>query len=103
MPAGKFQAFKIEAEGTWRNSFNPTPQSVGSVSQVDSSGAVVVVKNQKPTVAAPIVGRLFRTYWFVPEVKREVKSVEEQFTTTGSLSGKSTWELESYQMAGRNK
>jgi hypothetical protein len=101
VPAGKFQAFKVEAEGTWRDEFNPTPLTTGSSSQVDKDGAVIVVKNQKPTVQPPITGRMFRTYWYVPAIKREVKSVEEQFTTDGSLAGKSMWELESYMLDGQ--
>ena len=101
VPAGKFQAFKIEAEGTWRDTFNATPVSVGSVAQVDGDGASMVMKNQKSTVPAPVMGRMFRTYWYVPSIKRAVKSVEEQFSSTGSLSGKNTWELESYVLDGQ--
>ena len=100
VPAGTFQAFKIEAEGTWRDEFNPTPMTLGSASQIDKDGAVIVVKNQKPFTPASLTGKIFRTYWYVPAVKREVKSVEEQFSSDGSLSGESTWELESSQVDG---
>jgi hypothetical protein len=100
VPAGKFQALKVEAEGTWYNELNPTPSSVGSVSEVDASGATVVVKNQKSTVSAPITGKIFRTYWYVPAIKRDVKNIEEDFTTDGFLSKRSTWELESYGLDG---
>jgi hypothetical protein len=99
--AGKFLAFKVEAEGTWRDEFNPTPLSTNSVSQIDKGGAQIVVKNQNPTVPDPIMGRIFRTYWYVPAVKREVKSIEEQFKSDGTLSSKSTWELEAYTLAGQ--
>ena len=102
VPAGKFQAFKVEAEGTWRNEFNPTPLSAESVSQVDKNGAVIVLKNQKPSVPTPIKGRIFRTYWYVPAIKRDVKSIEEQFTSDGSLSSKNTRELESYKLDGKD-
>jgi hypothetical protein len=97
---GKFQAFKVEAEGTWRDEFNPTPMTTGSTSQIDKDGAVIVVKNLKPFIPAPITGKIFRTYWYVPAIKREIKSIEEQFTTDGSLASKSTWELDSYMLDG---
>ena len=98
--AGKFQAFKVEAEGTWRDEFNPTPLTTGSASQTDKDGAVIVLKNQNPSVPAPTTGKLFRTYWYVPVIKREIKNIEEQFTADGSLASRSTWELESYMLDG---
>ena len=100
VPAGKFRALKVEAGGTWHNVFNETPMSTGSVSQVDKDGAVLVLKNQQPTVPPPVMGRYFRTYWYVQAAKRAVKAVEEEFSSNGTLSTKSTWELESYQLAG---
>jgi hypothetical protein len=101
VPAGKFQAFKVEVEGTWQNEFNPTPLSAGSVSQVDQNGATIVMKNQKPTVPAPVIGRMFRSYWYVPAIKRDVKSIEEEFTTDGGLASRNTWELESFILDGQ--
>jgi hypothetical protein len=101
VPAGTFRAFKVEAEGTWRDEFNPTPLTAGSATQMDKDGSVIVVKNQRPMTPAPLTGKIFRSYWFVPAVKREIKNVEEQFNSDGSLATRSTWELESFSLDGQ--
>jgi len=101
--AGTFQAFKIEAEGNWLDEYNPTALKSEAASQIDKGGATVVVRNQRPTTPAPATGKIFRTYWYVPAIKREVKNVEELFSPSGSLASKSTWELESFMVDGKGK
>jgi hypothetical protein len=102
VPAGKFRAVKVEGEGTWYNEFKPTAATSGAVTKQDSSGATIVMNNQKSTTPAPATGRIYRSYWFSPEVKREVKFVEEEYATDGALMKRNTWELESYALDGQS-
>lgn len=46
-----------------------------------------------------VTGRLYQAYWYALEVKREVKSVEENYDTNGVRSARFTIELESYKVA----
>ena len=48
--------------------------------------------------AETVTGRLYQA-WYAPEVKREIKSVEENYDTNGVRSARFTNELESYKVA----
>ncbi len=49
--------------------------------------------------AETVTGRLYQAYWYAPAVKREVKSVEENYDTSGVRNARFTNELESYRIA----
>ena len=96
--AGTFKALKIEADGEWYNEFLPTDIVAGSRIEAGASGSSVTVQSRNPTTPGPATGKYYKAIWYAPEVKREVKSVEETFSSGGSLSNRTTAELDSYQM-----
>jgi hypothetical protein len=46
-----------------------------------------------------VTGRLYKAFWYVPSVKRWIKTDEEYFNTSGARSEVSSDELESYKLA----
>ena len=96
--AGTFKALKIEADGEWYNEFLPTNIVAGSRIEAGASGSSVTVQSRNPTTPGPATGKYYKAIWYAPEVKREVKSVEETFSSGGSLSNRTTAELDSYQV-----
>lgn len=46
-----------------------------------------------------VSGRTYKAFWYVPEVKRCVKSVEEYYAHGGVRSESYTSELESFKLA----
>ena len=97
VPAGKFKALKIEAEGSWTGEIAPrTTASLANQAGAQGTTAVAQTLNVKEET---VTGRLYQAYWYAPEVKREVKSVEENYDTIGVRSARFTNELESYKVA----
>ena len=97
VPAGKFNALKIEAEGKWTAQLEPT-SVVAQGAQV-SANDTTMVTHAKKIQAGTITGRFYKAFWYVPEVKRWVKSTEEFFSTAGLRTQSFVDELESYQVA----
>ena len=44
-----------------------------------------------------VSGRIYRAYWYVPDIKRYVKSVEESYNSSGFRTYRLTEELDSYK------
>ncbi len=97
VPAGKFNALKIEAEGHWTAEPEPS-QSVVQAAQSAESGTTMVTEVKK-TTAGPVTGRTYKAFWYAPEVKRWVRSVEEYYGSGGVRSERYTSELESFKVA----
>jgi hypothetical protein len=97
VPAGKFKAFKIEADGSWSGEIAPRT-SESTASQAGAQGTTTIAQTVN-TTAETVTGRLYQAYWYAPEVKREVKSVEENYDTNGVRNARFTNELESYKVA----
>ena len=95
VPAGTFHALKIEADGEWTATFAPSVSAV-SGSRVDAQGSTTVVQTGR-TTATTASGRTYKAFWYVPEVKRWVKSVEEYYNAGGVRTDRFTEELESYK------
>lgn len=97
VPGGKFDAIKIEAEGTWTAETAPR-QSVTSGMSHDSSGSTMIMQNRN---GAPVelTGRTYKAFWYAPAVGRWVKSVEEEYDTAGVRSARYSSELASYRRA----
>ena len=74
VPAGTFKALKIEADGRW--SADIAERNVGASRKTG--------------------GRIYRCFWYVPEVRRWVKSIQEDFTAEGRRNNRATSELERY-------
>jgi hypothetical protein len=58
----------------------------------------VVMQTNKVTPQT-VTGRLYKAFWYVPDVKRQVKSDEEYFNTSGVQSEQDGDELESYKVS----
>ena len=97
VPAGKFRALKIESEGHWEAQVAPG-QNVVQSGQTGQDGATLMTQVQK-TEERQTSGRLYKAFWYVPEVKRWVKSVEEYYSSGGVRNERYTMELESFKPA----
>lgn len=95
VPAGKFQAIKVEAEGQWVAEVQPT-QTVVQGMQAQQGNTTMVTRTQK-TTATPVTGRVYKAFWYVPEIGRWVKSVEEYYGSNGVRNERYTSELESFK------
>jgi hypothetical protein len=98
VPAGKFQALKVEAEGRWTAQVAPA-QNVVQAAHADDGGTQMASTVQK-VQEREVTGRLYRAYWYAPEVKRWVKSVDEDYSSGGVRSSSRTTELESFKAGG---
>jgi hypothetical protein len=94
--AGKFNALKIEAEGHWTAEVEPS-QTVVQGAQSSAAGVSMVTQTQK-TADRTASGRTYKAFWYVPEVRRWVKSVEEYYSSNGVRTEKYTGELESFSL-----
>jgi len=94
VPAGKFKALKIEADGVWTGQVAPRVTAV-STTEAGAQGSTAVAHSEHVT-AETVTGRLYQAYWYAPEVKREVKSIEENYDTHGVRSARFTNELENF-------
>lgn len=97
VPAGKYRAVKIEAEGRWSGVLAPG-ETVVQGAEAHESGTTMSTQVQK-TTAREVSGRLYKAFWYAPEVKRWVKSVEEDYSNGGVRNVRRTMELESYKPA----
>jgi hypothetical protein len=97
VPAGKFDAIKIEAEGEWTAQIAPA-HSITSGAFSNEGGATVVSQTRNASPAT-ITGRLYKAFWYAPEVGRWVKSVEEYYDSNDVRTQRFTSELESYKTA----
>ena len=96
VPAGKFNALKIESEGRWTAQMEPG-QSVVQEAQTSSNSTVMVTKIDRAS-DKPVSGRTYKAFWYAPEVRRWVKSVEEFYSSGGVRSERSASELESFKL-----
>jgi hypothetical protein len=99
VPAGKFNAIKIEAEGDWSAEFAPTNRVLQAANSM-ASGTTVVSSVQR-TGLVEASGHLYKAFWYVPETGRWVKSVEEYYSSGGVRNEQYTSELESYKLSER--
>jgi hypothetical protein len=97
VPAGKFSAIKIEAEGTWVAEIEPR-STVVQGTQVGANGSTTVAQTQN-IAEAKVTGRAYKAFWYVPEMKRWVKAVEEYYSANGVRNERYTNELVSFKPA----
>lgn len=98
VPAGKFDAIKIEAEGDWTAQTAPMQSATGGTVSTQT-GTTVVMQTRRAT---PVVatGRIYKAFWYVPEIGRWVKSVEEYYNSNGVRTQRFSSELESFKHGG---
>lgn len=96
VPAGKFSALKIEAEGTWQAEAEPVHRVVqGAESSPGNTTMISQIQNSAGVVGT---GKTYKAYWYVPEVRRWVKSVEEYYASNGIRNERYSEELESFKI-----
>ncbi|MFC5430493.1 hypothetical protein ACFPTO_17040 [Paraburkholderia denitrificans] len=98
VPAGKFHALKIEAEGDWRGQIAPS-NTVVQAAQARPGQTTLLTQAQHVTPEAT-AGNTYKAFWYVPEVGRWVKSVEEYYGSNGVRTQRFTTELEAYKPGG---
>ncbi len=94
VPAGKFRALRIESDGHWEAQVAPG-QSVVQGAQTGQGGATTVTQVQNIS-ERQTSGRLYKAFWYVPEVKRWVKSIEEYYSSGGVRNERYSQELKSF-------
>lgn len=97
VPAGTFHALKIEADGNWTAVTAPAVSAVAG-SRVDAQGATTVMQTGR-SIATTAAGRTYKAFWYVPAVKKWVKSVEEYYDSNGVRYQRFTGELQAFQVA----
>lgn len=97
VPAGTFDAIKVEAEGHWRAEMEPTTTVVQGAQT--TAGATSMQTEARKVVAEPVEGRTYKALWYVPSQRRWVKSVEEYYGGNGVRNERYTAELESSKLA----
>jgi hypothetical protein len=97
VPAGTFDAIKIEAEGHWRAELEPSTTVVQGAQT--TAAATSMQTEARKVVAEPVEGRTYKALWYVPAQKRWVKSVEEYYGGNGVRNERYTTELESSRLA----
>jgi hypothetical protein len=98
VPAGKFHALKIEAEGNWRGEVAPS-NSVVQTAQ-SQPGQTTLITQARRVTPGTTAGNTYKAFWYAPEVGRWVKSVEEYYGSNGVRNQRFTSELESYKVGG---
>jgi len=98
VPAGKFKALKVEADGNWTAVLAPMNQ-MATQAVNSTSGSAVLMQNNR-VAARTTSGRIYKAFWYVPGVKRFVKSVEEYYGSNGIRSERLTSELISNKVSG---
>jgi hypothetical protein len=95
VPAGSFLALKIEAEGRWSARVAASKSSASA--QTDVQGNTTAANQTRNLSERDTSGRLYKAYWYSPEIKRWVKSIEENYSSSGTRSERFTSELESFK------
>ncbi len=94
VPAGTFRALRIDADGSWTAEL--PANTMLAQGRAPNGANVAVASRQGPRTAT---GRFLKTFWYVPEVHRWVKSEEDTFDTNGVRTGHVTADLEAYALA----
>ena len=97
VPAGKFKALKIEVDGRWKNEREPSTDTFRGTRT--SQGGTTNLTQSRKSGPTTFSGKLYRIYWYVPEAKTYVKSIEESFFTSGTLSRRITDQVESFKVS----
>lgn len=98
VPAGKFHALKIEAEGDWKG-VSAASNGVVQAAQMQA-GQTTLITQARHVTPENVGGNTYKAFWYAPEVGRWVKSVEEYYGSNGVRSQRYTSELENYKVGG---
>ena len=98
VPAGTFRALKVEANGVDKATVE-VPAAAVSGALAQSNGATTIAHTQ-PGGRNEVVRQIYGEFYYVPEIKATVKSVEEQYTPDNVRVSRETRALVSYKPAG---
>ncbi len=100
VPAGTFDALRVEDHGTgvWQHELYPIPVLPMPPGAGGSRTSPSPTERANQVTSSPAGGRISSSYWYVPSIKREVKSIEEEYDATGTLQGRITFQLTSYAL-----
>lgn len=96
VPAGTFKALKIESKGVWTADIGA--RTVSNALVLKNNQNAVVIANKNNIAAKTATGRLYKAFWYVPSVKRWVKSLEEYYSSDGTRNERASSELESFNV-----
>jgi hypothetical protein len=100
VPAGIFDALRIEdrGQGVWQHELFPIPVLPMLSKSAETKYRDSSVSNIDPATNFTQGGRIYSSYWYVPSIKREVKSIEEEYDENNEIEGRITFELRSYDV-----
>jgi hypothetical protein len=101
VPAGKFHALKIESDGRW--TADVAPRVLNGAVIAKQGSAMSQATETRVVRGVRVSGRLYKCFWYAPEVKRWVKSTEENYSPNGTLSFAVGQELERFDASGAPK
>ena len=96
VPAGEFMAYKIEDDGEWIAQINAS--SGVSQGAVNNPGNITMVTQIQKNDSRTATGKVYKAFWYAPEVKRWVKAIEEYYGNGGTMNERYTSELESFSV-----
>jgi hypothetical protein len=94
LPAGTFRALKIEGDGTWTADL---PSNTLVTRGRAPNGTDVLTRTTQG--ARVVSGRFLKTFWYVAEVHRWVRSEEDIYDSNGVRTARSVATLEAYSLA----
>ncbi len=94
VPAGHFDAIKIEGEGQWTAEIAPSRAATSTV--VTNGAGTTAIAHAGGVHAGTTTGRLYKAFWYVPKVNRWVKSVEEYYDANGTRTQRFSSELDAF-------
>ena len=98
VPAGTFDVVKVEGNGEWTAEVAPADAAVAG-GRKDDQGTTTVVQH-RTVVEHTVRGRVYRAFWYAPEIKIFAKVIEEYFNSGGIRTQRLTQELESSKLDG---
>lgn len=101
VPAGKFHALKIESKGSWTADL--MPHLVNNAVAARQGNVTALSTEKRLTLSQRVRGQYYEAFWYVPAIKRWVKSTEESYTSGGDLASATSTELESYTIDGKTE
>lgn len=99
VPAGKFHALKIESKGSWTADL--MPHLVNNALASRQGNVTALSTERRLTLSQRVSGQYYEAFWYVPAIKRWVKSTEENYSSGGELASVTSTELESFTIDGK--
>jgi len=83
--AGEYKAIKIEGNGTWTGEIAARVFNNSAITKLAPNSAITS-SGQNVIAGKRLTGRIYRLYFYAPEVKRWVKLLEESYGPNGETT-----------------